>query len=223
MTFWAPTSSGHDAYASQQKHAGLTSPAMLAAFLGGEKRAWSLSAFERLFPIVSSYVETDIPVAVVGPASMAGFGICLSLIQPDGAAKAMQCCTVWQLFGPATVRAPCKRALSGTSLAQLTSERERKRVKSAFYEALPRNHDLKRASSMEAASRPKPFPRRAAGQMILSNKRAVSADGGELVIERKNKQLNLATKKLEEKVKSLQEKSQQVRTLPRVAKVKRIF
>ena len=73
--------------------------------------------------------------------------------------------------------------------------------------------------------RPKPFPRRVGGAgQILSNKRAVSADGGELVIERKNKQLNLATKKLEEKVKSLQEKSQQqARTLPRVAKVNSVI
>ena len=50
--------------------------------------------------------------------------------------------------------------------------------------------------------------------------RAASVDN--VMIERKNKQLNQATKKLEEKVKSLQERSK-TRSLPRVAKVSKIY
>ena len=49
------------------------------------------------------------------------------------------------------------------------------------------------------------------------NSRAASLDNA--VIERKNKQLNQTTRQLEEKVKSLQERSK-TRSLPRVSKVK---
>ena len=51
----------------------------------------------------------------------------------------------------------------------------------------------------------------------MPTSRAASVDN--VVIERKNKQLNHATKQLEEKVKSLQERSK-TRSLPRVAKVR---
>lgn len=53
----------------------------------------------------------------------------------------------------------------------------------------------------------------------LSDCRASSLDND--VIERKGKQLNQATKQLEEKVKSLQERSK-TRSLPRVSKVKSV-
>ena len=51
----------------------------------------------------------------------------------------------------------------------------------------------------------------------VPNSRAASVDN--MVIERKNKQLNQATKQLEEKVKSLQDRSK-TRSLPRLAKVR---
>lgn len=54
----------------------------------------------------------------------------------------------------------------------------------------------------------------------MPTSRAASVDN--VMIERKNKQLNQATKQLEEKVKSLQERSK-TRSLPRVAKVRRDF
>ena len=55
------------------------------------------------------------------------------------------------------------------------------------------------------------------GGVKIPNSRAASLDN--VSIERKNKQLNQTTRQLEEKVKSLQERSK-TRSLPRVSKVK---
>ena len=78
-----------------------------------------------------------------------------------------------------------------------------------FLKTLIKNH-VKMPETEVEVKRPTRLKKMPAG-------RAASVDN--VMIERKNKQLNQATKKLEEKVKSLQERSK-TRSLPRVAKVR---